>query len=118
MEFEIIFYRDTEGNNPIEKFIIELGKGNRVLAAKTRQGIEKLRNRAYHREPLSKHLESGLCELRIKAGTDILRIIYTFARSQIIILLHIFIKKRQKTPEGELEIARKRLKEIKVKEGN
>ena len=113
MEFEIIFYRDAEGNNPIEEFILELGRKNRVLAAKTRQGIEKLRNRAYHKEPLSKHLESGLWELRIKAGTDILRIIYTFSKGRIIILLHVFIKKQQKTPEGELELARKRLREVK-----
>lgn len=119
MEFEIFFYiKDEKGSSRIEDFILELGKSNRVLAAKTRQGIEKLRNKAYHKEPLSKHLESGLWELRIKAGTDILRIIYTFAKGQIIILLHIFIKKKQKTPTGELETARKRLREIRVKEGN
>lgn len=118
MEFEIFFYKDTKGNNPIEKFILGLGKGNKVLVAKTRQGIEKLRNKAYHKEPLSKHLESGLWELRIKSGTDILRIIYTFHKGRIIILLHVFIKKQQKTPVDEINIARKRLKEIKAKEGN
>lgn len=30
-------------------------------------------------------------------------------------LLHIFIKKQQKTPQGELEIARKRLRELKLR---
>lgn len=118
MEFEILFYKDEKGNSPIEKFIVELGKTNRILTAKTRQGIDKLRNRTYHREPLSKYLESELWELRIKAGNDILRIIYTFAKGRIIILLHIFIKKKNKTPTGDLEMARKRLKEIKMKEGN
>jgi len=118
MEFEIIFYKDKKGNSFIEEFILALGKSNRILAAKTRQGIDKLRNKAYHKEPLSKHLESGLWELRIKAGTDILRIIYTFQKGQIIFLLHIFIKKKQKTPIGELEIARKRLGEIRIKEAN
>lgn len=118
MEFEILFYKDVHGHNPIEEFILELRISNRVLAAKTRQGIEKLRNRVYHKEPLSKHLESGLWELRIKSGTDILRIIYTFSKGKIIILLHIFVKKKQKTPLVEFEIARKRLKEIKAKEAN
>lgn len=118
MEFEILFYKDEKGNSPVEKFIIELGKTNRILTAKTRQGIDKLRNRAYHREPLSKYLESELWELRIKTGTDTLRIIYTFAKGQIIILLHIFIKKKNKTTTSELGMARKRLKEIKVKERN
>lgn len=118
MEFEIFFYKDNSGKSPVEEFILNLGRSNRVLTAKTQQGIEKLRNRAYHREPLSKYLESELWELRIKAGSDILRIIYTFAKGRIIILLHIFIKKKQKTPTGELEIARKRLKEIGIRDGN
>lgn len=118
MEFEIFFYKDRSGKSPVEEFILELGKRNRILAAKARQGIYKLRNKTYHRKPLSKHLESGLWELRIKARNDILRIIYTFAKGQIIILLHIFIKKKQKTPIGELEMARKRLRETKMREVN
>lgn len=118
MEFEIFFYEDQKGNVPVEKFLLELNKSNRILVAKTHQGIKKLRNRVYHKEPLSKYLESGLWELRVKAGTDILRIIYTFVKGRVIILLHVFIKKKQKTPIGELEIARKRLKEVKAKEAN
>lgn len=118
MEFEIIYYKNSAGKFPVEEFLLALAKTNEALQAKSFQGIAKLRNRAYHKEPLSKHLESGLWELRIRAGTDILRIIYTFSRGRIIILLHIFIKKQQKTRSGELELARKRLKEIKQKEDN
>jgi len=118
MDFKILYYKDDKGNDPIQEFLINLGKSNRILIAKTRQGIEKLRNRAYHKEPLSKYLEPGLWELRIRTGTDILRIIYTFEKGQIIILLHGFIKKDQKTPAGDLELARKRLKEIKDREEN
>lgn len=113
MDFEIIFYKDAEGKNPIEEFLLELAKSNRVLIVKTRSSIEKLRNRVYHKEPLSKHIEPGLWELKVKAGSDILRILYTFEKGQIIILLHGFVKKQQKTPVSELEIARKRLKELK-----
>lgn len=115
MDFEIIFYKDDKGNNPIEDFLLKLENSNKVLVVKTRQGIEKLRNRLYHKEPLSKYIEPGLWEVRIKAR-DILRILYTFRKGKIIILLHIFIKKQQKTPEGELEIARNRLKELKREE--
>ena len=118
MEFEIRFYKDDKGKSPIEEFLIGLVESNRVLVSKTRQSIEKLRIRVFHKEPLSKYLEAGLWELRVKSGSDILRIIYTFRKGQVIILLHIFIKKKQKTPTGELEIARKRLQEIKVREAN
>lgn len=103
---------------PVEEFLLELDKTNKGLQAKAFQGIGKLRNRIYHKEPLSKHLESGLWELRVKSGSDILRIIYTFSRGRIIILLHVFIKKKQKIPINELEIARIRLKELKIKEAN
>lgn len=115
MEFKIIFYKDDKGNSPVEEFLLGIASSNRILVAKTRQGIEKLRNRVYHREPLSKHLEPGLWEFRIRTGTDILRIIYTFEKGQVIILLYGFIKKDQKTPRSELEIARKRLKELKMR---
>lgn len=115
MEFEIRYYLDDEGKNPVEEFLLELKKTNNPLVQQTLKGLEKLRYRVYHSEPLSKHLELGLWEVRIKAGTDILRIVYTFDKGRIIILLHIFIKKQQKTPSGELEIARKRLREIKMR---
>lgn len=59
MEFEIVFYKNAKGGNPIEKFLIDLAIDNRVLVARTRKGIEQLRNSAYHKAPLSKHLESG-----------------------------------------------------------
>lgn len=115
MEFEVTFYKDNSDNNPIEEFLLELEKSNKELVARTRQGIEKLRNRFYHKEPLSKYIEPGLWEIRIKAE-DVLRILYTFRKGQIIILLHVFIKKQQKTPRNELEIARKRLAKIRMGE--
>lgn len=115
MEFEIEFYKDDKDNSPIEQFLLGLVTTNKELFNKTSKGIDKLRYRTYHKEPLSKHVETGLWELRVKAGNDILRIFYTFEKGQIIILLHVFIKKQQKTPTHELEIARKRLKEIKMR---
>lgn len=118
MDFEVIYYQDYSGNRPVEDFLVQLKKTNRSLAGQAFKGIEKLRNRIYHKEPLSKHLESGLWELRIRSENNILRIGYTFSKGQIIILLHVFIKKQQKTPISELEIARNRLKELKERINN
>ena len=114
MEFEIDYYRNNNGEKLVEKFLQDLEVVNNRLAKQAYIGIEKLRNRIYHKEPLSKHLESGLWELRVKAGSDILRIIYTFAKGKLIILIHVFVKKKQKIPAGELEKARKRLKEVQI----
>lgn len=116
MDFKVVFYKDSNGGSPIEDFLLKLWKSNKELVTKARSGIEKLRNRFYHREPLSKYIEPSLWELRVKSRNDILRIIYTFRKEQVIILLHAFVKKQQKTPLGELEQARRRLKELKQSE--
>lgn len=118
MEFEINFYKGDYEESPVEEALDQLKITNALLWRKALKGIDKLRNRVYHKEPLSKYLEPGLWELRIKSGTDILRIIYTFRKGQIIMLLHIFVKKQQKTTVNDLEVARNRLKEIKAKETN
>ncbi len=46
------------------------------------------------REPLSKHLEDGIFELRSKMGTDIVRILYFFEGDRIIIATNGFVKKQ------------------------
>lgn len=115
MDFEIEYYQNTLGNNPIHEFLLDLARKNENLFNKTTKGIQKLRRRVYHKEPLSKYLEHGLWELRINAGSNILRVIYTFNKGKVIILLHVFIKKQQKIPLHELETARKRLKELELR---
>ena len=116
MDFKIIFYKDGSGKSPVEEFLDDLEKINRLLYDRTLKALEKLKNRIYHKEPLSKHLEVGLWELRIKSENNIVRIIYTFDKGRVIILLHAFVKKQQKTPTRELEMARKRLTELESKE--
>ncbi len=110
MNFEIVFYKESSGKSPIEEFLDELEKKNTALYDKTLKGLEKLKNSAYHKEPLSKHLERGLWELRTRLENNTVRIIYTFDKRQVIILLHAFVKKQQKTSTHDLEVARKRLK--------
>ena len=116
MEFKVLYYKDNTGGNPTQEFLLEVARDNPDLFAQATKGFEKLKNRAYHKEPLSKYVEPGIWELRVKAGSDALRILYTFAKGKVIILLHAFVKKQQKTPVSELEIARGRLKELKERE--
>jgi len=63
------------------------------------------------REPYVRHLEGKLWEIRMKAQPGIARAIYITAQGQRIIVLHAFVKKRQKTPRAAIEVARQRLKE-------
>jgi phage-related protein len=62
--------------------------------------------------PHSKAMGKGLFELRLKGREGIGRAFYCFLVGQRIIILHAFIKKTPATPEPELKIARKRIKEV------
>ena len=64
------------------------------------------------RMPHSRAMGDGLFEVRPRGREGIGRAFYCFVVGQRIIILHAFIKKTQATPEQELKIARKRLKEI------
>ena len=55
----------------------------------------------------------GLFELRLKGAEGIARIFLCTLVGRRIVMLHSFIKKTQKTPLREIEIARKRMKEMK-----
>lgn len=63
--------------------------------------------------PHSRAMGNGLFELRARGKDDVGRAFYCYQKGQKIIVLHSFIKKTQKTPERELKIAQKRLKEVK-----
>jgi phage-related protein len=49
----------------------------------------------------------GIFELRSKVGSDISRVMYFFVIGEKIILTNGFIKKTQKTPPREIELAKK-----------
>ncbi len=59
-----------------------------------------------------KHLEGKLWEARISAPSGVCRAIYITATEKRIIILRVFVKKTQKTPQRELELARQRAQEI------
>ena len=67
----------------------------------------------YLRMPYSRAMGDGLFELRPRSSEGIARVFYCYMMSRRIVVLHSFVKKTQETPERELKIARKRMKEIK-----
>jgi phage-related protein len=60
-----------------------------------------------------KHLEGKLWELRITGRDGISRAIYVTATGRRVVVVRVFVKKTQKTPERELNVARQRAKEVK-----
>lgn len=64
--------------------------------------------------PHSRAMSDGLFELRMKASEGIGRVFYCTLVEQTIVVLHSFLKKTQKTPAGELAVARRRMKEVRA----
>lgn len=69
-------------------------------------GLDKLR------EPHVKHLGGKLWELRAKASEGIARGLYVTATGRRVVVLHVFVKKSQKTPAAAIALAKERMKEI------
>ena len=63
-------------------------------------------------KPYVGSLSSGLYEIRSKGKEGIGRSIYFVVKGREVIILHSFIKKTQKTPKKDLDLAKKRMKEV------
>ena len=64
------------------------------------------------RMPHSWAMGNGLFELRPRSAEGIGRVFYCFMVQKRIVVLHAFMKKTQETPERELKLARRRMKEV------
>lgn len=64
-------------------------------------------------EPHTKAMGDGLFELRLKGAEGIARVFYCTLIGKRLVMLHSFIKKSDRTPKRELEIAHQRMKKIK-----
>jgi phage-related protein len=63
-------------------------------------------------EPHVKHLEGKLWELRLTGRDGIARALYVTAIGRRVVIVRAFVKKTQKTPRSEIELALQRAKEV------
>ena len=63
-------------------------------------------------EPHVKHLEGKLWELRLTGRDGIARALYVTAMGRRVVVVRAFVKKTQKTPRAEIELALRRAKGI------
>ena len=63
-------------------------------------------------KPHVEHLQGPLWEIRMKGADGIARALYVTARGQRVVVVRVFVKKTQKTPRREIELALKRAKEV------
>lgn len=105
---EVNFYCETNGNEPVRKWLKSLEKEDRSIIGKDICTVQEGWPLGM---PLVRSLGSGLWEVRSTIPNGIARIIFVM-RDGIMILLHGFIKKTQKTPPGDIDIAKRRAKNL------
>ncbi len=105
MHISIDFYTLEDGRKPAKDFLDGLDQKMRAKMVRTIELLEK--NGPDLRNPYSEYLEDGIFELRAKVGSDISRELYFFFYDKKAILTNGFLKKSQKTPRKQLELAKK-----------
>jgi phage-related protein len=101
----LVFFRTTAGREPVRDWL----KEERWAIG---QELERVQYRWPVGMPLARPLREGLWEVRTSlAGNRIARVIFCFHQDELVALSG-FIKKSRKTPQGELDGARARKKEL------
>ena len=108
--YEIYFYRDRSGREPVLDYMRALNNRNdkesRINLTKIREYVKILSEKGTRAgEPYMKHLMDDIWELRPVKN----RILFAAWRQDGFVLLHIFVKKTQKTPRREIEQAKREL---------
>ena len=59
-----------------------------------------------------KHIEGPIWEMRLRGRDRIARALYLTASRRRVVILRVFVKKTQKAPRREIELARRRAQEV------
>lgn len=103
------FWATESGNEPVREWIKELPKPDRVTIG---DDLRQLQFGWPIGMPLCRPLGKGLWELRSTlASRRIARILLTH-HDESLVLLHGFIKKGRKISKSDLDLARKRLRDL------
>jgi phage-related protein len=106
------FYRNEAGKEPVRDWLKSLGQSERYLIGTDIKTVEYGWPIGM---PTCRPLGKGLFEVRTNLPDGIARVIFGFYEDQLI-LLHGFIKKTQKTPKADLELALSRKRDLEERE--
>ena len=102
------FYATAAGNEPVREWLSGLTRDDRREIG---QDIKTAQYGWPLGMPLIRKLEPGLWEVRSHVEGGIARVMFT-VDGQVMVLLHGFVKKSQKTPAADMKTARQRLSDL------
>ena len=104
-----VFYKTGAGKEPVREWLQSLSEEDRKSIGKDIATVEFTWPVGM---PLCRSLPSGLWEVRSSLQHGRISRVLFFNLDSQMVLLHGFIKKTQKTPSQDLQIAEKRMKEV------
>ena len=104
MDWHVVFYIDTEGNEPVKEFILGQPDGAIAEILHVFKLLRKF-NISLGKPYVDKIGSSGIRELRIKHGSDIYRIYFFAYTGREFVLLHAVRKKRDKVSPNDVRLS-------------
>jgi|SRR3989338_1277710 len=106
----IYFYETQPGHSPVRRFIEGLPKEDQARFLEAIDTIEAIGLNAAR--IIFKPIDGKLWEIKFRSVRASYRVFYVMLERDLMVWLHAFSKKTQKTPQKELDLARKRMKEV------
>jgi len=103
-KISVVFYRTPAGNEPVRDWLKELPTDEKKGIGEDIKAVEMAWPVGL---PLVRKLDADLWEVRTQLPKKISRVFFTVWRG-FMVLLHGIIKKSQKTPQEDMELAKKR----------
>src|SRR5258706_15375202 len=107
-KLDAVFFRTDQGNEPVRDWLLSLAKHERKIVG---DDVLKVQYCWPVGKPLVGSLGNGLWEVRSRLGDRIARVMFV-VDGRTMVLLHGFMKKTQKTPKHDLNVAAKRKQQL------
>lgn len=108
IRLSVRFYSQANGSEPVREWLLELSRDDRRAIG---DDIKTVQFGWPLGMPVVRKLEPRLWEIRSDLRDGIARVLFTTV-DQTMVLLHGVIKKQQKLARSDLELARRRMKEV------
>jgi phage-related protein len=105
----LVFFRSSSGREPVREWLKALETPDRLAVG---QDLMRAQWRWPVGMPLCRAMGQGLWEIRTELPSNRIARVLLCLDEGVLVALHAFIKKTQKTPDDELALARKRQKEL------
>jgi len=105
----LVFFRTDTGSEPVREWLLGLPKADRRIVG---VGLKELEFGWPIGMPLCRALGGGLFELRVSLRSRRIARVIVCVHEEELFALHGFIKKTQKTPSGDLKLARSRKRQL------